>query len=196
MLTLTSAKRVILLLIWLNLVTILTSVTIFSSGMFVANAAKSTTGKPCTTTGKSATSSLKFDATVFQGQMLNNNKHQTVANIKLTITNDPTTHQLSTVDFVSTPVFPPNTNDGTFKGGGIPLKLASGTLDGNAQQNALTNFIIDSKDLDDGQLVTIDFSGIPTTQRLGGDYQIKETGGNGYNNFGGQWSVKRSTNGN
>jgi hypothetical protein len=44
--------------------------------------------------------------------------------------------------------------------------------------------------------VTIDFSGIPTAQGLGGNYQIKEVGGNGYNNFGGQCSVKLSTNGN
>ncbi len=191
MLTLTSAKRIILLLICLNVVTILTSVTIVSSGMFVAGAA----ALNCSPIGQGSVLNLSLSNTTFSGHLYNNaTKPKSVADITLTFTSNPKTHVLSEADFKD--VNPaPAPNGGVFKSGGEPLDLADGGLSEDVQGQTLSSFTVKSQDNVDGNNATIQFSASGTSQKLGGHYEIHEQDADGkptgYDNFGGQWLVTK-----
>src|SRR5882762_601600 len=114
MLTLTSAKRVILLLVCLNVVTICTAVTIISSGMWVANANSRINCVVDTPVFHSFKSGQNRQ---YRGRMVANSEgNQKIAHLDITFTGTaPTSNSdrgnLTAVDFKATAV----TNSFKFK---------------------------------------------------------------------------------
>jgi hypothetical protein len=154
--TLTSAKRVIRFLIWLNLVTILTSVTIISSGMFVANASK----KPTTNciTNKVNFITLKPDHAytgTFRSTSLDN---KVIANVSLTFTG----------------VFPTKSDPGKLDG-------VSFHADATSSGGTFTFVSIDASTLDPGGPQTLNDFTLNITSEKGGLIHFTDDGGSSGN---------------
>jgi len=98
MLTLTSAKRVILLLVCLNVVTICTAVTIISSGMWVANAKQQGNSKSCSI--GSVFHSFKNSGN-YSGTMYDSSGKIKLGSMKLTFVGNPPTSKSDPGSFTS-----------------------------------------------------------------------------------------------
>jgi hypothetical protein len=191
MLTITSAKRIILLLISLNVVTILTAVTIFSSGMHIANANST---PPNCTFKNSQLVKVSLDGS-YSGQ-LDNDAGKVLSSFKLKFTTQGDGAVIPTA-FSATPVASTSTPVSTSKGGGLGMSLGGGSISDGSATEVKRIFTISTTDKSDnpdkkGNPVIIQFQILSgSTQSANGTWAVTNTGST-YDTFAGLFTLKKS----
>jgi hypothetical protein len=189
MLMLQPAKRIILLLISLNVVTILALVVTFSFGMPIVNARLATCSPIGSVSSNTITTIDLSSPVTYTGHLYTSDSPPEIAgDIKFVFASQSsnTPYQLSeTSTFTST-----HTKIATSQVSILQVFLSSGTVDSSIGSDMLNSFGVVANDLSGNQVTVYFIGGSGTAHQFGGAWFMKD---GKYDGFFGKWLVTRQS---